>query len=246
MKKYSIILTVLLAVLTVSLIVLVGYSIYTLFDDYVADKSAEDLMNQFGNNYVVDPEENPDVQDPPEIQDTDPEPDEESNPDQNPNTSTNPKPNTSTSNPSGGSSGYGLGTYYKGNKVIGTIYIPVLKIQYPIFNVDNSNTLKVGTAALYPTNVEEALNKQGNVVIAGHNYRNTRMFSRIHTLKNGDSIFITNIYGDRLEYKVYNVYQTNESDFTYATRDTNGKIEISLTTCTNDVTTRTIVWAKVD
>ena len=39
---------------------------------------------------------------------------------------------------------------------------------------------------------------------------------------------------------------TGSSEFDYATRDTAGKREISLTTCTNDVQARLVVWAKED
>ena len=72
------------------------------------------------------------------------------------------------------------------------------------------------------------------------------MFSKLHTLQNGDSIFITNINGVKLEYKVYNNYTAGANDFDYATRDTRGYIEISLSTCTNDASTRTVVWARAE
>lgn len=237
MKKYSKFLTLLLVILTISLIVLVVYAIYTLYDDYMADQSAEDLMAQFENNY--EPTSNEEEPIDGEIEGL-PE-------DDNNNTTTTPAPQGTTSS-GGGSSSYGLGTYYKGYKVIGLISIPRLNIQYPIFKNDNSTTLKVGTAAIYPgpDTVEETLNRPGNVVIAGHNYRNSRMFSKLYTLNNGDSIYITNIYGARLEYKVYNNYTISQDDFNYATRETYGGIEISLTTCTTDASTRTIVWARVE
>lgn len=235
MKKYSKFLTFLLVILTVSLIILVAYTIYNILDNYLADQSAEDLMAEFEDNYEFDfdnedpsEETNTDIQEPVEGNNT------------NSNSSTTP-----SKKPSGGGTSYKVGTYYKGYKVIGVISIPKLNIQYPIFSADNNTTLKVGTAAIYPSNVEEVLNTTGNVVIAGHNYRNTRMFSKLHTLKDGDSIYITNMNGVRLEYKVYNNYTTGANEFNYATRDTNGNIEISLTTCTNDASTRTIVWARV-
>ena len=234
MKKYSKFLTLLLVILTISLIVLVVYAIYTLYDDYMADQSAEDLMAQFENNY--EPTSNEEEPIDGEIEGL-PE-------DDNNNTTTTPAPQGTTSS-GGGSSSYGLGTYYKGYKVIGLISIPKLNIQYPIFANDTTETLKVGTAAIYPANAEVALNNPGNVVIAGHNYRNSRMFSKLYKLNSGDSIYITNIYGAKLEYKVYNNYTTGSMDFDYATRETNDNIEISLTTCTTDASTRTIVWARV-
>lgn len=240
LKMYSKFLTALIIILTIFLIILVGYAIYSLYDNYSADESAEELMAQFENNY----EENGEGQ----ISEENPSEGSENpeQPSQGNNNSSNPsKPSTKKPTGSSGSS-YSVGTYYKGYKVIGIISIPKLKIQYPIFNVDNTATLRVGTAAIYPSNVEETLNISGNAVIAGHNYRNSRMFSKLHTLQNGDSIFITNNNGVKLEYKVYNNYTAGANDFDYATRDTRGYIEISLSTCTTDASTRTIVWARAE
>lgn len=245
LKMYSKFLTALIIILTVFLIILVGYAIYSLYDNYTADESAEELMAQFENNYGQG-DLNGNGDDSLEGDPTDETGGQgQSNEGNSNNTNpTNKKPNTSSGG-SGGSS-YNVGTYYKGYKVIGIISIPKLKIQYPIFNVDNTATLKIGTAAIYPSNVEETLNVSGNAVIAGHNYRNSRMFSKLYTLKNGDSIYITNSNGVKLEYKVYNNYTAGANDFDYATRDTRGYIEISLTTCTSDASTRTIVWARAE
>lgn len=231
MKKYSKFLTIILIILTISIIALVVYAIYTLYDNYISDESADDLISDFESNYG----DSQQVQTEPEI---------EEQPQENQDTNTS-KPNNSSS---GGGSSYTLGTYYKGYKVIGTISIPKLNIKYPIFKDDNSTTLKVGTAAIYPgpATIESALNSPGNVVIAGHNYRNSRMFSKINTLKEGDTIYITNISGIQLEYKVYNNYTVSQDNFDYATRDTNGYPEISLTTCTTDASIRTIVWARAN
>ena len=240
LKIYSKFLTVLIIILTIFLIILVGYAIYSLYDNYSADESAEELMAQFENNYEEIGEGQISEENPSEGSENPEQPSQGNNSSSNPS-----KPSTKKPTGSSGSS-YNVGTYYKGYKVIGIISIPKLKIQYPIFNVDNTATLRIGTAAIYPSNVEETLNISGNAVIAGHNYRNSRMFSKLHTLQNGDSIFITNNNGVKLEYKVYNNYTAGANDFDYATRDTRGYIEISLSTCTTDASTRTIVWARAE
>ncbi len=243
LKMYSKFLTALIIILTVFLIILVGYAIYSLYDNYTADESAEELMAQFENNYEEIGEGQISEGNLTEGADNTEQPSQGNNNNSNTSKPTNKKPTASLGN---SGSSYSLGTFYKGYKVIGIISIPKLKIQYPIFNVDNTATLRVGTAAIYPSNVEETLNISGNAVIAGHNYRNSRMFSKLHTLQNGDSIFITNINGVKLEYKVYNNYTAGANDFDYATRDTRGYIEISLSTCTNDASTRTVVWARAE
>ena len=44
-------------------------------------------------------------------------------------------------------------------------------------------------------------------------------------------------------YTVYKKYETTAQDFNYATRDVNGRREISLSTCTDDSSKRLIIWA---
>ena len=86
----------------------------------------------------------------------------------------------------------------------------------------------------------------GNTVIVGHNYRNNLFFSNNKKLANGDKIYITDNSGNRIAYTIYNMYTTDPEDFDYAERNTNGKREISLSTCTDDVKQRLIIWAKED
>lgn len=60
----------------------------------------------------------------------------------------------------------------------------------------------------------------------------------------GDKIYITDSAGRKVEYTIYKTYTTNEMDFSYATRDTSGKREISLSTCTTDASKRLVIWAR--
>ena len=55
---------------------------------------------------------------------------------------------------------------------------------------------------------------------------------------------IDNAIEDLQEYVIYKKYQTDSNDFSYATRTTNGKREISVSTCTDDSSARLILWAK--
>ena len=77
------------------------------------------------------------------------------------------------------------------------------------------------------------MNSVGNVVLIGHNYRNGQFFSNNKKLVNGDKIYITDLKGNKVTYVVYNVYQTSVSDTESYNRDTNGKREITLSTCTD-------------
>ncbi len=131
-------------------------------------------------------------------------------------------------------------TKYKGFDVIGTIEIPKINLKYPILEKVGKKSLETSVVWLYGT----GLNQVGNNVIIGHNYRNGTMFSNVKNLENGNSIYITDLQGRKVKYIVYNIYRTSGDDAAYMTRDTKGKREISLSTCTNDSKARTIVWAK--
>lgn len=133
---------------------------------------------------------------------------------------------------------------YMGYTVIGTIEIPAIDIKYPIIPDDEAslNSLNVAIVKLYPLGT--GLNEVGNAVFAGHNYRNGTFFSNNKRLQNGDKIYITDLTGERVEYEIYRKYTTGTGDSTYMNRDTDGRREISLTTCTDDTTQRLIIWAR--
>jgi len=86
--------------------------------------------------------------------------------------------------------------------------------------------------------------KYGNTVLVAHNYRNGTFFSNNKKLVNGDKVYITDQKGLTVEYTIYNTYITSDTDFSYATRNTGGKREISLSTCTTDNSKRLVIWAK--
>ncbi len=132
-----------------------------------------------------------------------------------------------------------LGDY----EILGTIYIPKTKAKYPILEEVTKTSLEKSVAVLYPPNIEK-LNEPGNVVIAGHNYRNGKFFSNNKKLAVGDTIEIKDTTGTTVVYKIYDMYETSPSDADYMKRDTEGKREISLSTCTDDSTGRLIILAK--
>ena len=129
---------------------------------------------------------------------------------------------------------------YKGFTMLGTIEIPKISLSYPVLDRASAPSMKVSVGVAYGP----GLNKVGNTVIMGHNYRDGTFFSNLYKLSNNDEIYITDETGTRLKYLIYNIYETSSGDFEYASRDTAGKREISLSTCTDDVSGRIIVWAK--
>lgn len=154
-----------------------------------------------------------------------------------------------SANPEEGSNGEGNSrrvVKYNGYTVVGTIEIPSTKIKYPILQDLSKSSIENGIAVMYTTTSNNELNKPGNVVLAGHNYRDGTFFSNNKKLEKGDKIYITDNSGEKVTYIVYNTYVTTPEDFDYATRPTDGRREISLTTCTDDVKSRLIIWASAD
>lgn len=125
-------------------------------------------------------------------------------------------------------------------RYFGTISIPKINIKYPILEKETPQSIKVAVAYLTGAGV----NQIGNTVIQGHNYRNGMFFSNLSKLSNGDVIHITDKTGTQITYKVYNVFGADPTDSSFYKRDTAGLREITLSTCTNDGSQRTIVLAR--
>jgi LPXTG-site transpeptidase (sortase) family protein len=130
---------------------------------------------------------------------------------------------------------------YKGYAVAGKIEIPKTKLNIVVLDRSTKESMEVAVGIAYGP----GLNKVGNTVILGHNYRNNSFFSNNDKIEEGDPIYVTDSEtGTRIKYVVYNKYVAGSDEFDYATRDTAGKREISLSTCTDDVKSRLIIWAK--
>ena len=71
--------------------------------------------------------------------------------------------------------------------IIGLIEIPSINISYPILSNSNEDLLKISVCRFSGP----LPNRNGNLCIAGHNYKNSMMFSKLYKLNVNDSIFIT-------------------------------------------------------
>ena len=128
---------------------------------------------------------------------------------------------------------------YKGYNVVGKIEIPSIDLAYPILERTTPDSIELAVSVLYGPGP----NQIGNTTIVGHNYRNGSFFGNNDKLVLGDKIYITDNSGTRLKYNIYNIYETTPDDSDFITRDTNGKREISLSTCTDNSKSRLIIWA---
>ena len=219
-SKYSKVLTI---ILIIAIVVIIGLLVFVGIDWYKAystEKDTQNSLEQF-NSYI----------------------EEQNNQNQNSiNVENNIDNNNIIEEPSNNNNSSSEGLTYKGIKVAGVIEIPKTKVKYNVLDDPSAKAMEVGITIIYGP----GLNQTGNTVLAGHNYRNGTFFSNNNKLSSGDKIYITDLSGKKVSYTIYKKYKTDPNDFSYATRSTNGKREISLTTCTDDSSARIIIWAKED
>ena len=123
---------------------------------------------------------------------------------------------------------------------IGVINIPSINVNYPILSTYSDALLKISPCKFHGANPNEV----GNLCIAGHNYRNTKFFSKVPTLENGDIIEITDLGGNTLTYAVYDKFIVNPDELECTSQLTEGRKEITLITCTDDNKQRYIIKAR--
>lgn len=127
----------------------------------------------------------------------------------------------------------------KGNEysVVGVVNIPKINCKYPIIAETTDELLKVSVCKFWGPNPNEV----GNLCIIGHNYKNSRFFSKVPTLVVGDIVEITDLSGKTVKYKAYDIYTVDPSDTRCTSQLTQGKREVTLITCTNDTKQRVII-----
>lgn len=124
---------------------------------------------------------------------------------------------------------------------IGVISIPSINVNYPILSTYTDELLKIAPCRFHGPNPNEV----GNLCIAGHNYKNSKFFSKVPNLQLGDKIEITDLSGRMLTYTVYDKFIVNPDELECTSQLTNGNKEITLITCTNDNKQRHIIKARV-
>ena len=129
---------------------------------------------------------------------------------------------------------------------VASISIPKISVNYSIIAgetgslEETESLLKISPTKFWGPNPNEV----GNFCVVGHNYRNSKFFSKVPTLQNGDIIEITDSSNRTINYEVYNKYEVVPEDTSCLDQVTNGKKEITLITCTNDSKMRVIVKAR--
>ena len=122
---------------------------------------------------------------------------------------------------------------------IGVVNIPSIDVNYPILSTYSDALLKISPCKFHGPNPNEI----GNLCIAGHNYRNSKFFSKVPDLELGDTIEITDLGGNTVTYEVYDKYIVKPDELECTSQLTGGKREITLITCTDDNKKRHIIKA---
>lgn len=138
----------------------------------------------------------------------------------------------------------GNGTYTDASGVTYTyesiLSIPTLKVEYPVLSETTDELLKISLNKFWGGSP----NTVGNYCVVGHNYRSGRMFGKLSQIKNDDRVFLQDMSGKKLEYRVYDKFVVDPEDVSCTSQITNGLKELTLITCTNGGKQRLIVKCR--
>lgn len=132
-----------------------------------------------------------------------------------------------------------LPTDIDGFEIIGKLEIPKINLSTYILAQTNDESLSKSVTKLCGPNINEA----GNFCILGHNYNKTKMFGNLKKLEINDTIILTNMYGQKIEYIVYDIYKVYPDEVECLNQETYGNREVTLITCTTGAIKRLIIKA---
>lgn len=217
-SKYSKLLTVILVIVILGIIGLLGFLAYDYFQNSMITKDTSDFVDDFQGEVADGSADNTGTENNENGEDA-------FNQIKDAQTSSSSKRRT-----------------YQGFGVLGTMEIPKINFKYPVLEKVTKKSIETAVAFLYGS----GLNQPGNTVIIGHNYRNGLFFSNNKKLNIDDKIYITDNDGKKLTYTIYNKFETTPEDTSFYQRDTGGKPEVTLSTCTDDSKARLIICAKTE
>ncbi len=215
-NKYSKVLTVILVIVIIAILGLLGFLAYDYYQKYRITKDASEFVDNFDGE--VSSEE--------KSEDT--------------NTAGNDVFNGSTPVSNTTTAVAAKKGEYKGFSTVGTMEIPAINFSYPIIDSVSRSSIENSVAVLYPPG-GETINQPGNTVVIGHNYRNGVFFSNNKRLQVGDKIYVKDFRGTRISYTIYNKFETDDKDTSFYQRETNGKAELTLSTCTDASNNRRLI-----
>ena len=126
-------------------------------------------------------------------------------------------------------------------KVIGTIEISKIDVKYAIVEGSNRANIAVAIGHMKGTS---SIGGEGNCVLAGHNggiYG--KFFKNLNQLSKGDKVVLTDEYGDKYTYEVYEMFKVKPEEVS-VTENKEGYV-LTLITCQDNGKTRLIVRCKI-
>ena len=130
-------------------------------------------------------------------------------------------------------------TTYKGYPVIAKLEIPKINLETYVISEYSNQALGVSVTKFYGGNPNEV----GNFCIAGHNYITKNMFHDLKKLSIGDTFTLVDTNNHEGIYKIYLVETVEPNETQCLSQKTDGRIEVTLITCTTDSSKRIIVKA---
>lgn len=129
---------------------------------------------------------------------------------------------------------------YEGYQVIGTIQISKINIEYPILIETSEDSLEKSITRVGNGKVNEI----GNLALSGHNYLDGTMFGKIDQLEKDDEISILDLKGNKVTYKIFDIFVTDPNDVSVLEPVEKDVREVTLITCTNGNRNRLIIKAR--
>lgn len=129
---------------------------------------------------------------------------------------------------------------YKGYEVIARLEIPKIEVNTPVLANYSKQTLYECVTKFWGGEP----NQIGNFCIAGHNSKRKNMFTDLKKLEIGDTLILSDEKIGIVDYEIYDIYKVKPENVECLSQNTNGNIDVTLITCTNDSAYRIIVKAK--
>lgn len=130
-------------------------------------------------------------------------------------------------------------TDYKGFSVIAKLEIPKINLETYVLENYSVQALTISVTKFYGGEPNEI----GNFCISGHNYVVKNMFHNLKKLDINDEIFLTDLKNRTYKYKIYKKETVLPKETECLSQITNGRIELTLITCTTDSSKRIILKA---
>lgn len=125
----------------------------------------------------------------------------------------------------------------EGFEVVGMLEIPKISLSTYILAETNDDSLKQSVTKLCGPNINEV----GNFCILGHNYNKSNMFGNLKKLEINDKAILTNMYGQKVEYIVYDIYKVYPNEVECLNQETYGNREVTLITCATGAIKRLVL-----